>query len=120
MLQSWKSRAGKRWPRGQRFALTPAGEAADRAYAEAVREARALGRDLLEAAQRTWAEPLELLPADAVILGELRHGRRSAQELARALEDCGLGIAEVRGAVDRLTDAGLAEPAGGAPQHPIV
>ncbi|HZZ85868.1 MAG TPA: hypothetical protein VFE30_15140 [Anaeromyxobacteraceae bacterium] len=81
-----------------------------------MREARAQGRDLLEAAQRGWAIPLAVLPADGVVLAELRGGRRSVQEIARSLEDCGVTLAEVRGAIDRLTDVGLAEPFGGAPQ----
>ncbi len=116
MLQSWKSRGGKHWPRGQRFALTPAGQESEHAYQDAVRQARAQGRDLLEAAQRSWAEPLALLPADGVVLAELRNGRRSVQEIARALDDCGVAIADVRSAIDRLTDVGLAEPFAGAPQ----
>ncbi|BDG10565.1 hypothetical protein [Anaeromyxobacter paludicola] len=120
MLESWKSRGGKRWPRGQRFSLTPAGRAAAEAYDDAVRHARAQGRDTLEAAQRAWAEPLALQPADGVVLAELRPGRKGVQELARGLEDCGVALAEVRSAVDRLTDAGLAEPATSASQQPAL
>lgn len=115
MLDSLKPQAGKRWPRGQKFALTGTGLSAETTYREAVQGVRALGRAALDGAQRAWATPLRLEPADGVVLCELGRGRRSIAELARALEDCGASLAEVKAAVDRLTDAGLAEPAQVAP-----
>ena len=111
MLESLKPRGGKRWPRGQKFALSAAGATAEVAYREAIAAARAQGRTALEAAQRGWAEPLRVDAGDGVVLGELRSGKKSIADLARALEDCGVTQAEVKTAVDRLTDAALVEPA---------
>jgi hypothetical protein len=111
MLESLKSRGGKRWPRGQKFALSERGVAAEAAYRDMIAGARSSGRATLDAAQREWAEPLGVRPADGVVLGELRASKRSIAEIARALEDCGTTAADVKAAVDRLTDALLVEPA---------
>ena len=110
MLESLKPRAGKRWPRGQKFALSDRGASAENAYREAVQAARAQGRAALDAAQRAWAMPLQVDPVDGVVLGELRGGKRSIADLARTLEDCGTSAAEVKSAIDRLAEAGLVEP----------
>jgi hypothetical protein len=110
MLESLKPRGGRRWPRGQRFQLSAAGVAAVVGHAEAVREARALGRSALEGAQRRWADPLGLLPCDGVVLGELKPGRRSLADVAAALADCGSTRTEVKDSVDRLVERGLVEP----------
>jgi hypothetical protein len=111
MLESLKSRGGKRWPRGQKFELSPSGATAEVAYRDAVQAARASGRTALEGAQRTWAAPFGVEPGDGVVLGELRGGKRSIADVARALEDCGTTPGEVKSAVDRLTDAQLVLPA---------
>jgi hypothetical protein len=111
MLESLKPRAGKRWPRGQKFVLSERGMSAETSYRDAVQTARAQGRAALDSAQRAWAEPLRVDPVDGVMLGELRGGKRSIAEIARTLEDCGTSAAEVKSAIDRLTDAGLVEPA---------
>jgi hypothetical protein len=111
MLESLKPRGGKRWPRGQRFVLSSSGIAAELAYREAVQAARAQGRAALAAAQQAWAAPLHVELSDGVVLGELRGGRKSIAEIARGLEDCGTSAAEVKSAMDRLSDAGLVEPA---------
>ena len=111
MLESLKPRGGKRWPRGQKFILSVNGTAAEIGYREAVHSARAQGRGALDAAQLAWAEPHKIAPADGVVLGELRGGRKSIAEIAKGLEDCGTSAADVKTAVDRLSDAGLVEPA---------
>ncbi|GEJ59002.1 hypothetical protein [Anaeromyxobacter diazotrophicus] len=109
MLESLKPRAGKRWPRGQKFMLSERGVVAESTYRDALHAARAQGRTALDAAQRAWSEPLQLQPSDGVVLGELRGGKRSIADIARTLEDCGTSPAEVKAAIDRLTDAGLVE-----------
>jgi len=111
MLESLKPRGGKRWPRGQKFVLSTNGAAAEAAYREAVQSARAQGRGALDAAQLAWAEPRHIAPADGVVLGELRGGRKSIAEIAKSLEDCGTSAADVKAMVDRLSEAGLVEPA---------
>jgi hypothetical protein len=112
MLDSLKTpQSTKRWPRGQKFLLSTSGTEAEARYRDGVHTARAQGRSALETAQRSWAVPLGLEPADGVVLGELRGSRKSIADLVRALEDCGTTAAEVKAAVDRLAGAGLIEPA---------
>jgi DNA-binding MarR family transcriptional regulator len=110
MLSTLRPRGAHRWPRGQRFQLTETGQAAEAAHAEAVRDARAQGRSALDGAQRRWSEPLGLETGDGVVLGELKQGRRSLADVARALEDCGSTRGDVKEAVDRLVDRGLVQP----------
>jgi hypothetical protein len=109
MLESLKPRGGKRWPRGQKFALSARGVEAEAAYREAIAAARSSGRSNLEEAQRAWAAPFAVQPHDGVVLSELRAGKKSIADVARALEDCGTSQAEVKAAIDRLTDATLVE-----------
>ncbi len=115
MLESLKSSGGRRWPRGQRFALSPTGISAQIAYQVAIQEARTLGRSALEAAQGSWARGLGVAPGDGVVLSELRSGRRTIAEIANALEGCGTTPAEVKQAVDRLVGAGVIEPSPAPP-----
>jgi hypothetical protein len=110
MLESLKSRGGKRWPRGQKFALSPRGIEAEATYRDVVASARSSGRTNLDAAQQEWARGLGVDPRDGVVLAELRGGKRSIADVAKALEDCGTTPAEVKASVDRLTDAQLVEP----------
>ena len=115
MLESLKPRSGKRWPRGQKFGLSAAGAVAEKGHREAVQLARAQGRAALDAAQTTWAAPLNVLPGDGIVLSEFASGgRMGIGDVARALEDCGITAAEVKSAVDRLAEAGLIEPSGTA------
>lgn len=111
MLESLKPQGGKRWPRGQKFVLSASGTHAELAYRDAVQAARAQGRAALLAAQQSWAAPLRVDASDGVVLSELRAGRKSIAEIARGLEDCGTSAAEVKASMDRLSDAGLVEPA---------
>ncbi len=99
----------KRWPRGQKFTLSPAGEAAELAHRDAVNGARSSGRAALQTALAAWAEPLRVQLGDGVLLVELRGQKKGLNELSRALEDTGIEPAEVKAAVDRLVLAGLAQ-----------
>ena len=111
MLESLKPKGGKRWPRGQKFQLSPRGAEAEQSYRTAVAAARGMaGRAALEFQQRAWAEPLGIEPTDGLVLTELCQGHRSLSDLARNLETCGVGAAEVKASVDRLVVAGIAEP----------
>jgi hypothetical protein len=100
----------RRWPRGQKFILSPAGEAADRLHREAVNGSRSSGRTALDAALAAWAAPFGLQAGDGLLLSELRGQRRSLAELVEALETSGIEPAAVRSSIDRLVRAGLAEP----------
>ncbi len=110
MLSSLRPTGGRRWPRGQRFSLSPLGVESAATYRQAVAGARAQGRESLETAERAWAGPRLLAPGDGVVLCQVEPGRRSLGDLTRALEPCGITAAEVKAAVDRLADAGLIEP----------
>ena len=99
----------RRWPRGQKFALSTTGEEAQVAYREAVLAARASGRTALDAALAAWAGPRLLAPGDGVVLCELSGKRLGVPHLVEALETSGIPRDEVRGAIDRLVTAGLVE-----------
>jgi len=110
MFSAQQPAQGRRWPRGQRFALSSQGVAAEAAYRAAVMDVRSLGRDALTQAERRWAETLGLSPSDGIVMAEIRPGRRSLADLARALESCGTAPAQIRESVDRLVERGLVEP----------
>lgn len=110
MLSAPQQTGIRRWPRGQRFSLTPQGGDAEAAYRASVQDVRSLGRAALETAERRWAEPLGLLPSDGIVLAEVRPGRRSLADLGRALESCGTSADEIRACVSRLVDKGMVEP----------
>ncbi|HVI93467.1 MAG TPA: hypothetical protein VM753_05645 [Anaeromyxobacter sp.] len=100
----------KRWPRGQKFTLSPEGGVAEEAYRAAVATARASGRAALDAALAAWAAPLGVQPGDGIVLSELRQARRGIPELSRALEEAGIAPDEVRAAIERLVGAGAVSP----------
>jgi hypothetical protein len=100
----------KRWPRGQKFALSPVGAAAQDAYHAAVLGARASGRPALEAALSAWATPRGVAPADGAILSELAGKRLGIGALCEALEVTGIAPDEVRAGIGRLVEAGIVEP----------
>lgn len=109
---------GKRWPRSQKFRLSPQGTEAGERYREMIataREGAQEGRRAFDAARTAWALGLTLQPGDGVFLGELLRGAQSIEELLRALEDCGTTRQETHEAVDRLTAAGLMEAVPAAP-----
>ncbi len=120
MFSATQPAQGRRWPRGQRFTLSPAGVDAEAGYRDAVMGVRSLGRDALAQAERRWAEPLGLSPADGIVMAEIRPGRRSLADLARALDACGTPATQIRESVDRLVEKGLVEalPLPGAPGGP--
>jgi hypothetical protein len=105
-----KKTDGKRWPRGQKFELTPAGIELEEAYRAAVSASRTSGRAVLAAALDAWAQTARVPPGDGVVLSELRGKRLGLAELARALEGTGIVADEVRATVGRLVDAGAIAP----------
>ena len=100
----------KRWPRGQKFSLSPVGASAQDAYHAAVQGARASGRAALESALQAWAAPRGVAPADGAILEELRGKRIGLGKLCEALEPTGIAADEVRAGIGRLVAAGIVEP----------
>jgi hypothetical protein len=100
----------QRWPRGQKFTLSPAGAAAQEAYRAAVLAARASGRAALDSALAAWAAPRGLAPADGAIVSELSGKRLGLGDLCEALESTGMMADEVRAGVGRLVAAGIVDP----------
>jgi hypothetical protein len=109
VLPSKRDDGLRRWPRGQKFALSAAGGEAEVAYREAVTAARASGRTALEAALAAWAAPRLVAPGDGVVLSELSGKRLGLPHLVEALETSGIDRNEVRAALDRLVTSGLVE-----------
>jgi hypothetical protein len=107
--------AKRRWPRGQKFSLSAAGEIADQLHRDTVNGARSSGRSSLDAALAAWAAPFGVQAGDGLLLSELRGQRRGLNDLVRSLESSGIEPAAVKSAIDRLVQAGLAEPAPVAP-----
>ncbi len=105
------SGAPRRWPRGQKFVLSAAGEAADQLHRDAVNGSRGSGRATLDTALAAWAAPFGVQPGDGLLLSELRGHQRGLNDLVQAMESSGIEPAEVKSSVDRLVRAGLAEPA---------
>lgn len=110
VFETKKSDGPKRWPRGQKFTLSPEGVAAELSYRTCVVAARTSGRSALDAALAGWAGPLKLAPGDGIILGELRDSRMGVPDLCRRLEDAGIPATEVRSALERLVAAGVVAP----------
>jgi hypothetical protein len=110
MLAAKPPAGPKRWPRGQKFALSPAGETAESGYREAVASARTSGRAALESTLTAWASPLGVRAGDGIVLSELRAGRLGVPDLCGRLEAAGIPADEVRAALHRLVDAGVVVP----------
>jgi hypothetical protein len=108
----------RRWPRGQKFALSAVGAEAEEAYRSAVLGARSSGRSVLEAALAGWAGPRRLAPGDGVVLAELSGKQLGLAHLCESLEVTGIPADEVRAAVGRLVDAGIVQPVPLAPKAP--
>jgi hypothetical protein len=106
----------RRWPRGQKFSLSAAGQVADQLHRDTVNGSRGSGRTTLDASLVAWAAPYGLQPGDGLLLSELRGQRRSLNELVEAMQSSGIEPAEVKSSLDRLVKAGLAEPV--APASP--
>ncbi len=100
----------KRWPRGQKFEISPVGAEAQDAYRAAVLAARASGRAALDSALAAWAAPRGVAPGDGAILAELAGKRLGIGALCEALEVAGVAPDEVRAAIGRLVQAGIVEP----------
>lgn len=108
-MLSAKGTGARRWPRGQKFTLSPAGADAEEAYRSAVIAARASGRAALESALSAWAAPRRVAPTDGVILAELSGKRVGLSELCVALESAGIVAEEVRAGIARLVEAGIVD-----------
>ena len=97
-----------RWPRAQRFILSPQGVEAERSYRESIVASRATeGRTSFDAARSQWASAHRVQPDDGLYLGEVSAGPIGLGQLVEALESCGKTRKDAIAAVERLVDAGL-------------
>ncbi len=100
----------RRWPRSQKFRLSPKGEEAEAAYRQVIVDARAqsgTGRSSYDAARVLWAKSLGIEAEDGLYLGELRAGQVTLDVVVAALETSGKSKSEGITALERLVDAGL-------------
>ena len=97
-----------RWPRAQRFTLSPKGLEAETTYRSSVVASRALdGRASFDAARVAWAVPLGIDPDDGVYLCEIRDRPVGLGALVEALAPCDKTRQDTVNALERLLDAGL-------------
>jgi hypothetical protein len=110
-----------RWPPRQRIQLSETGKVALAAYQSTVADARAASQApaALEAGLNAWAAERGIRPSDAVLLEELGKGKVTVGDLARAVEDCGQRLPDVKAGVDRLYGAALIEPPEVKPAGPL-
>lgn len=102
-----------RWPRSQRFTLSPTGAEAERSYRELIVASRSTsGRASFDAARTEWAKALSLQPDDGLYLAEVAAGPIGLSKIIEALETCGKTKKDAITAVERLVDAGLISVAG--------
>ena len=69
------------------------------------------GAELWRAPARRGRSPCGCSQPMAVVLAELRPGKKSIADVTRSLDECGTTPAEVKAAIDRLAEAGLIAPA---------
>ena len=97
-----------RWPRNQRFTLSPTGIAAELAYRTEIVASRAReGRASYDSARAAWATAHGIEPDDGLYLGELTGKPKNVQEVATAVESCGKSRHDALSAMERMFDARL-------------
>lgn len=106
-----------RWPRSQKFTLSPKGREVELAYRETIVAARSdtTGRDSFDAARARWAQQNGLQPDDGLYLGEVASAPVSLPRLVEALETCGKSKPDAVAAIGRLVDAGFVATVAGSP-----
>lgn len=98
----------RRWPRAQRFVLSPKGLDAEALYRSTIVASRASGgRASYDSAREEWASAMGVQPDDGAYLVEVSAGPCGIEDLAKALESSGKKRADAFGALGRLFDAGL-------------
>ena len=97
-----------RWPRSQRFVLSPRGVEAETQYRELIVASRSSGgRASFDQARAAWAATYQLQPDDGLYLAEVGAGPTNLPKLIAALETCGKTRPDAIAALERLVDAGF-------------
>lgn len=100
-----------RWPRSQKFMLSPRGDEVELAYrATIVASREQAGRGSFDSARALWAKSNNLQPDDGLYLAEVRSGPVTLQQIIEALETCGKTRRDAIAAMERLVDAGMITP----------
>jgi hypothetical protein len=108
-----------KWPRSQRFRLSPVGREAGANYREVIVAARSeAGRKSFDAARAEWAARLTLDASDGLYLAELQSGPKTIAEMTSSLDGCGPAPSDVRKAVERLVLLRMVEPIAPPPAPP--
>lgn len=106
-----------RWPRMQKFALSPRGLQAEAAYRDAIVASRSReGRESFDGARTAWAAQFALQPDDGLYLAEVRDRPVNLQQVVAALETCGKRRVDAVAAIERLVDAGFVTPTAPEPR----
>ena len=101
----------RKWPRTQRFALSPKGTDAETSYRSTIVASRSTsGRGSYDDARKAWAASFNVEPDDGMFLGEVAQGRVRFGEIVEAVESSGKSAPDTRAALERLMDAGLIAP----------
>jgi hypothetical protein len=100
-----------RWPRSQRFLLSPRGGEAEASYRNMIVASRAQeGRASFDAARASWAGTYSVEADDGLYLAEIAAKPLNLTQLTEALEVCGKTRPDAINALGRLFDAGLIAP----------
>ncbi len=106
-----------RWARGQRFTLTPQGQAALTAYHDGIKISQQEGRHAFEAFRTQWSQQQKVEADDGLVLAELEKPRK-LEELLESLADTGASRESVKKMIERLFVAGLVAPVTSSPGQP--
>jgi hypothetical protein len=100
----------QRWPRSQRFQLSPLGREAGHAFKEVLEASRSeSGRASFDAARDAWAAKLTLQPTDALYFAELEGKTCTLDDMTKSLDGCGPRKQDVKDAITRLVEAKMIE-----------
>jgi hypothetical protein len=101
-----------KWPRTQRFTLSPRGLDAEAQYREQIVASRVnSGRASFDAARAEWAKNHAIQADDGLYLAEVAAGPVNLQQIVGALETCGKNRLDAIAAIERLISAGLVSTA---------
>lgn len=98
----------RRWPRSERFILSPRGVDAEAQYRSSIVASRVDGgRAAFDTARALWAAAHGVQPDDGAYLTEVRSGPTTLAELVEALDTSGKSRTDALAALERLFDNGL-------------